>query len=50
MMLHIYVADLELSLAACVRHMSIAVVAFVLLFSDLGSLACKACSHAFLLW
>ena len=51
LMLHISVADLELFLAACLRHMSIAVIAFeVLLFSDLGSLACKACSHAFLMW
>lgn len=50
MMLHIYIANLGLSLAACVRHMSIASVASVLLFSHLGSLACKACSHAFLLW
>jgi len=34
MMLHICVADLEVSLAACVRHMSIVVIAIVLLFSD----------------
>lgn len=49
MMLHITVADLELSLAFCVRHLSVA-VSIYLLFSNLGSLAFKACSHVFLLW